>query len=76
MLIEIITHHEIKDLGQSIKEARKNSSKSITELAARAGMSASNWYRIESSQVLKLPISTLRAIEESLEVRFLKARDC
>jgi transcriptional regulator with XRE-family HTH domain len=62
--------YEIPSLGQKIKEARKQSPKSITDLASEAGMSVGNWYRIESEKVDFLPESTLIAIQAVLNIDF------
>ena len=64
-------YYEIQGLGQRIKAARKASPKSMTSLAAEAGMSAANWYRIESEDLKDgLPEETLAAIESALGVSF------
>lgn len=60
---------EVIDLGSRIKKARKRSEKPLTQLAREAGMSATNWYRIEKEEQ-ELPIETLRKIEEVLGVEF------
>lgn len=72
MLIEVTTYYEFDNLCDRIKKARKDSPKTMTQLAAQAGMSASNWYRIESDQVKRLPIETLRAMERALEVTLVE----
>ena len=72
MLIEVTTYYEFENLCERIKKARKESPKTMTELAAQAGMSASNWYRIESDQVKRLPMETLRAMERALEVTLIE----
>nr|WP_199326314.1 helix-turn-helix transcriptional regulator [Nostoc parmelioides] len=58
---------EYPGLGEKIKNLRKASSKTITELAAEAGISANHWSRIEREQVQDLPIETLRGIEKALK---------
>lgn len=61
--------HEVPGLGDRIKEARKGSGRTVTDVAAAAGMSVQNWYRIEREQQ-ELPLETLRLIEKSLGVDF------
>lgn len=60
---------ECPGLGERIRSARKASGKTATELAFRAGMSSANWYVIEAEKSA-IPIETLRAIEQALEVSF------
>lgn len=62
--------YEIPDLETKIKKARKNSPKSVTELAAESGMSVANWYRIEAGRAEFLPETTLRAMEAALNANF------
>lgn len=59
---------EVPGLGQRIKDIRKADSRSLTRLAADAGMTTANWYAIESEEIKALPIETLRRIEEVLGV--------
>lgn len=64
---------DVPGLGQRIREvrkARKSDSRSLTELAAAAGMTTANWYAIEAEEIKALPIETLRRIEEVLGVDF------
>ena len=60
---------EVPNLGEKIKAARKADSRSITQLAAAAGMSAQNWYRIENERQ-SLPGETLKLLESVLGVDF------
>lgn len=60
--------YEVSGLEERIKQARKQSPLSVTNLASDAGMSVANWYRIESGNVESLPESTLRAMESALGV--------
>lgn len=69
ILVQRTVEVEVFNLNLKIKEARKADSRSITELSAAAGMSAANWYRIESGEPI-LPESTLRKIEIVLGVDF------
>lgn len=62
--------YDIPDLDKRLKEARKRSPKTITELAAEAGMSVANWYRIEGGNVDYLPETTLQAMEAALGETF------
>lgn len=61
---------DIPSLGAKIREARKADSRSLTELAAAAGMTTANWYAIEGEEIKALPEETLRRIEEVLGVDF------
>lgn len=56
-------------LGEKIKEARENDSRSLKEICTIAGMSPMNWYRIEDEKQT-LPLETLRSIEKVLGVDF------
>lgn len=60
---------EVLDLGRQIKTARKADGRSVTEIAAAAGMSVQNWYRIEDERQ-SLPEDTLRLIEKVLGIDF------
>ncbi len=57
-------------LDQRIRDARKNSDRSITQLAADIDISVANWYAIEQGRIKVFPIATLRKIEEVLGVDF------
>lgn len=57
-------------LGAQIKKAREADPRALTQLAALAGMTAANWYRIEAEETKVLPLETLRKIEEVLGVNF------
>ncbi|MBW4557116.1 MAG: helix-turn-helix domain-containing protein [Trichormus sp. ATA11-4-KO1] len=59
---------EFPGLGEKIRSLRKASPKTMTELAAEAGISANHWSRIEREKVQDLPIETLRGIEKALGV--------
>ncbi|MBD2505549.1 helix-turn-helix domain-containing protein [Anabaena azotica] len=65
-LMRVTFSKEYPGLGEKIKNLRKASSKTITELAAEAGISANHWSRIEREKVQDLPIETLRGIEKAL----------
>jgi transcriptional regulator with XRE-family HTH domain len=62
----------VPGLGERIKQARQarvNAGFSMTEIAASAGMSVQNWYRIEKERQ-SLPIETLQLIEDALQFSF------
>lgn len=61
---------DIPRLGAKIRDARKASPRSLTELAAAAGMTTANWYAIEGEEIKALPEETLRRIEEVLKTNF------
>lgn len=56
---------EVPDLGIRIKAAREADERPVWKIAAEAGMSAQNWYRIEKEGQV-LPLETLRKIETVL----------
>lgn len=56
-------------LNEKIKEARKRDSRSITQICALVGMTAANWYRIESGKQ-SIPLETLQKIESVLGTSF------
>ena len=63
---------DVPDLGARIEQARRDkvqSGASMTAIAAAAGMSVQNWYRIEKERQ-SLPVETLRLIESALGVAF------
>ena len=63
-------------LGLRIKEAREKlqddhpEKLSVTKIAANAGMTSANWYKIENEETKVLPLETLRQIEKVLGVDF------
>lgn len=65
--MRIVFGREYPGLGKKIKELRQKSSKTMTELAAAAGISVAHWNRIEKEGIQELPINTLRGIEKALE---------
>lgn len=67
-LMKVTFSQEYPGLGEKIKEYRKQSGKTITELAYLAGISANHWSRIEREAVGELPIDTLRGIEKALDI--------
>lgn len=59
---------DIPGLGLRIRQLREAKNISPTQLAALAGMSSANLYRIESESTKSLPRETLKALSEALEV--------
>ncbi len=70
VLMRVTFSRDFPGLGEQIREYRVSSSKSITQLAAEAGISVPHWNRIENEKVQELPILTLRGIEKALKVDF------
>lgn len=61
---------EVPQLGKRIKQAREASGLSPTEVAAMAGMSTANLYRIESEDTKSVPRETLQRLGAALSVDF------
>jgi transcriptional regulator with XRE-family HTH domain len=59
---------DIPGLGKRIKEIREAKNMTPTQLAALAGMSSANLYRIESETTKSIPRETLKALGDALEV--------
>ncbi|OWY63681.1 XRE family transcriptional regulator [cyanobacterium TDX16] len=59
---------DIPGLGSRIRQLRELKNMSPTQLAALAGMSSANLYRIESETTKSIPRETLKALSEALEV--------
>jgi transcriptional regulator with XRE-family HTH domain len=70
VIIRRVVDVDVDGLEGRIRRARMADSRPLTEICALAGMTAANWYRIESGRVRALPIETLRAIEDALGVDF------
>lgn len=70
MKITITRIVEVEGLGDRIRKERKASPKTITQLAAEAGISVAYWNRIETEKLVSLPIETLQAVENALGVEF------
>ena len=70
MKIVAICGREYPELGQKIRALRKSSSKTLTELAAIAGISTPHWNRVENEKVKELPSETLKGIERALATNF------
>lgn len=68
MRVTLVTAKDVPGLGALIRQHRKASNKSLTQLAADAGISVPHWNRIENEKVLELPLDTLRGIERALGV--------
>lgn len=58
---------DIPNLGSRIKQVREAKNMSPTQLAALAGMSSANLYRIESETTKSIPRETLKALAQALE---------
>jgi transcriptional regulator with XRE-family HTH domain len=71
MRIRQVKEVEIGGLGERIKQARLNSSKSLEQICDEVGVSRTYWYDIEK-ETLKgaLSIENLRKIEAVLGVEF------
>lgn len=61
---------EVTGLGERIRQARKLDHRTMTELAKLAGMTPANWYKLEKEEYRKVPLKTLRRIEQTLGVDF------
>lgn len=59
---------EVPNLGSRIKQIREEKKMTPTQLAAMAGMSSANLYRIESETTKSIPRETLKALGEALGV--------
>ena len=59
---------DIPKLGPKIRAARERLGKSPTLIAAMAGMSVANLYRIESEDTKSVPRETLIRLSEALEI--------
>lgn len=70
LLMKVGWEIDVPELGQRIRDARHESGRTITQLAAEADISVANWYAIEQERIKVLPIATLRRIEQVLKVDF------
>jgi transcriptional regulator with XRE-family HTH domain len=59
---------DLPGLGKRIRELREAKNMTPTQLAAMAGMSSANLYRIESETTKSIPRETLKALGDALEV--------
>lgn len=59
---------DVPGLGVRIRQLREAKNMSPTQLAALAGMSSANLYRIESESTKSIPRETLKALGEALKV--------
>ncbi|ELS01145.1 putative transcriptional regulator [Xenococcus sp. PCC 7305] len=75
LLMRVVFSKNYPGLGEKIREFRKKSGKSMTELAANAGISYSHWNRIENEKVRDLPVETLRGMEKALGKSLVPDRD-
>jgi transcriptional regulator with XRE-family HTH domain len=67
MLVTKVISIEVVGLGEKIKQARMRDPRSLKAICDRAGMSSTNWYRIEEEKQ-SIPLETLRKIEDVLGV--------
>lgn len=61
---------DLPGLGEKIKQIRESKKLTPTQVAARAGMSTANLYRIESETTKSIPRDTLIALGKALGVDF------
>ena len=71
-LMKVVFSKNFPGLGEKIKQLRKDSSRSLTQLAADAGISVTHWNRIENEKITELPVETLGGMEKALNIN-LKA---
>jgi len=62
---------DITGIGSRLKKARKLDDRPLTMLAAIAGMTTSNWHRIESERFDTIPIATIEKIEKTLGITLI-----
>jgi transcriptional regulator with XRE-family HTH domain len=60
----------LPSLGSRIRQARESRGLSPTKVAAAAGMSVPNLYRIETEDAKSLPRETLQKLSEAIGVDF------
>jgi transcriptional regulator with XRE-family HTH domain len=70
LLMKVGWEIDVPELGQRIRDARHESGRTITQLAAEADISVANWYAIEQERIKVLPLTTLRRIEQVLGIDF------
>jgi transcriptional regulator with XRE-family HTH domain len=70
LLMQVTLSVEVPNLGAILKDAREKSKKSPTTIAALAGMSVANLYRIESEDTKSIPWDTLKRLGEALSIDF------
>lgn len=68
ILMRVTYSKEVPGLGQKIRQYRLLSTKSLTELAASAGISTPHWNRIENEKLRDVPYETLKRVEQALAV--------
>ncbi|WP_341532046.1 helix-turn-helix transcriptional regulator (plasmid) [Nostoc sp. UHCC 0302] len=69
-LMQVTLSVDLPSLGSRIREIRESKGLSPTWVAAQAGMSVGNLYRIETEEAKSLPRETLRKLSEALGVDF------
>ncbi|NEP31754.1 helix-turn-helix transcriptional regulator [Moorena sp. SIO3B2] len=68
MEIQYIKTIYIEGLAAKIKRIRKEAKLKVTELSKAANMTRAYWYAIEGGVITRIPETTLRNIEEALQV--------
>lgn len=68
--MQVTFNIDLPRLGARIKQAREQKGLPPTQIAALAGMSTANLYRIESEDAKSLPRKTLKKLSEALGVDF------
>jgi len=69
-LMQITLSIDLPGLGSRIRQARELKGLSSTQVAAMAGMSTANLYRIENEDAKSLPRETLQKLSKALNVDF------
>ncbi|MGH2412885.1 MAG: helix-turn-helix domain-containing protein [Microcystaceae cyanobacterium] len=68
--MQVTLQVNLPDLGSRIRKARETKKLTSTWVAAQAGMSVANLYRIESEDAKSLPRETLRKLSEAIGIDF------
>lgn len=69
-LMQVTLSVDLPNLGGRLKQARENKGLPPTQVAALAGMSVANLYRIEGGEAKSIPRETLKRLSEVLGVDF------
>ncbi len=69
-LMQVTLSVDLPRLGERLKKAREASGTPPTLIAAAAGMSVANLYRIESEDTKSVPRETLQRLAKALGVDF------
>ncbi|HEY9752541.1 MAG TPA: helix-turn-helix transcriptional regulator [Coleofasciculaceae cyanobacterium] len=67
MQIEVVVNVELEGLGDRLRDARKGSPKSATQIVAEVGMTTANLNRIENENQ-KVPIAKALALGAALDL--------